>query len=236
MTVIAEPEVTVAEAALVVEDDRRVSNHLLRQIKSTGIHCVAGFSGDDAHRELNRLREQGCERLVIILDLMLSENDTREGRNFLKNLQELPEFEEKKLHVIVLTALDTAEVREEVRMHGAREFFVKPQKAELIANEVLAYLGKPVRVGKTLLEVVDLDDDEREMEVRYRPDEGPAVHYTLDARMAPNAARVPGGSFWFDVLKHWDNTEGQMVYEERCRAVNKDLDKDALSRLLGDPL
>jgi error-prone DNA polymerase len=32
MTVIAEPEVTVAEAALVVEDDRRVSNHLLRQI------------------------------------------------------------------------------------------------------------------------------------------------------------------------------------------------------------
>jgi CheY-like chemotaxis protein len=231
--VLEQTQTTLAEAVLIVEDDDRTANQFLRLVESNHVYCTIASNTSEASRKLNLLLQRGIQRLVILLDLMFEQDDPREGINFLQDISRLPEFGAGRINIIVLTGDDDAETREEALSNGAREFYVKAVDPSPVVRDILAYLNKDVRVAMSLLEIVDIDDSGREMEVRYKTPQGTSVRCTLDSQVAPIAARVPGGSFWFDVYKRFD--DGQMLFQFRCRPVNREKDADALRKFLGTP-
>src|SRR5262249_16160585 len=151
-----------------------------------------------------KLLETGTAHLVILLDLMFGRGNPFEGLTFLGELSRMQEFHDR-VSVIVFSGATDQEIRKTAASYGACEFYRKGSDPDPVVQELLAYTGKQVRVDSGLVEIVDIDFEKGEMDVRYRRRDVDTVRCTLDLRIAPKEARIPGGSFWFDTYKRYDD-------------------------------
>lgn len=219
------------ESVLVVENDTDVSEYFRSELADAGIPIRVATSVKTAWEQVHTLLDQNVTQLVILLDLMLERQDPSEGLQFLADLNRLPAFAEEKVSVVVLTGDSNPKTRSDVISYGAREFYSKGGDPAVVLSELLAYVGRQVRVDTTLLEILDVDETKREMEVLYRGPDARTIRCTLDLQFAPREARIPGGSFWFDTYKRFQ--DGMMRYETVGRPVDEDKDRKALNQVLG---
>lgn len=140
---------------LIVEDDDRIADFLVRALKSEGHTCVRVGDGREA---LTLGQEADFE--LIVLDLMLP------GMHGLDVCQEL---RMRKIHtpIVMLTAMDGVDdVIRGLRM-GADDYIKKP----FVIDELLARIEAVTRRGaetsqpRQVLEVADLRLDRRSMQV-----------------------------------------------------------------------
>jgi len=217
---------------LIVENDRDVSGYFHAELVREGVPTETALSIPDARRHVRMQLEQKVSHLVILLDLMFERGDPSEGLTFLGELNRLSEFVDDRISVIVFSGATDQKTRETVISCGARQFYAKGSNPSPVLQELLAYTGKQVRVASGLLEIVDIDFVKGEMDVRYRMHDDAAVRCTLDLQLAPKEARVPGGSFWFDTYKRYE--DGTMKYENSGRRVDEEADMKVLDEILGE--
>ena len=140
---------------LIVEDDDRIADFLVRALKSEGYSCVRVGDGREA---LSLGQEADFE--LIILDLMLP------GMHGLEVCQEL-RMRKIQTPIVMLTAMDGVDdVIRGLRM-GADDYVKKP----FVIDELLARIEAVVRRGpettqpRQVLEVADVRLDRRSMQV-----------------------------------------------------------------------
>ena len=74
----------------------------------------------------------------------------------------------ERLSVLVRTSAGDDQTRDAVIDRGATEFITKSDDPTRTVESILVYLGRDVRVASTLIEIVDVDEIRREVEIRYR--------------------------------------------------------------------
>ena len=99
---------------LIVEDERDISDCLEQFFTMKGFSVVSAFSGEEA---LVKLEEGSAD--VILLDILLP---GLSGLEVLRRAKEL----HPRAKVIMVTALDQIELREEARRYGAVAYITKP--------------------------------------------------------------------------------------------------------------
>ncbi len=218
------------EAVLLVENDPEIVRHYQRKIANDGVEILEALRISDARRKVSELVDQDVQTIVVLLDLMFDEHDTEEGLTFLRELKRLDPFKEARWNVVVLTGADDPQTKAEVSSAGIRAFHTKPADPELVMQDIRYYLGKETSVASSLLEIVHVDNETGQMDVRYRTSHGANVRCTLDWELAPLEARVAGGSFWLDVSKHFE--AGRAVYRSSGRLVDAAHDADFFKEFL----
>ena len=140
---------------LVVEDDMRVADFLLRGLRAEGYRVQLARTGPEG-LELAR----GSELSVLLLDLMLP------GLSGLELCQTL-RAESNHVPVLMLTALSNTEDKVSGLRLGADDYLTKPFAfEELLARiEALLRRGREQRPRATTLQVADLVLDRERMEV-----------------------------------------------------------------------
>ncbi|KPF48441.1 PhoB family transcriptional regulator [beta proteobacterium AAP121] len=153
---------------LLVEDDARVADFLLRGLRAEGHRVQRAATGpeglalaQDAAREAAR-SGPGDEPTVLVLDVMLP------GLSGLEVCQTL-RAQQVQLPILMLTALGTLEDRVSGLRLGADDYLCKPfEFEELLARlEALGRRGREHRPAPArLLQVADLDLDRERMQAR----------------------------------------------------------------------
>ena len=140
---------------LVVEDDARVADFLLRGLSAEGYRVQLARTGPEG-LELAR----SSELSVLLLDLMLP------GLSGLELCQTL-RAEGHQVPVLMLTALSNTEDKVSGLRLGADDYLTKPFAfEELLARiEALLRRGRELRPRATTLQVADLVLDRERMEV-----------------------------------------------------------------------
>jgi len=140
---------------LVVEDDARVADFLLRGLSAEGYRVQLARTGPEG-LELAR----GSELSLLLLDLMLP------GLSGLELCQTL-RAEGHHVPVLMLTALSNTEDKVSGLRLGADDYLTKPFAfEELLARiEALLRRGREQRARATTLQVADLVLDRERMEV-----------------------------------------------------------------------
>jgi DNA-binding response OmpR family regulator len=140
---------------LVVEDDMRVADFLLRGLRAEGFRVQLARTGPEG-LELAR----SSELSVLLLDLMLP------GLSGLELCQTL-RAEGRHVPVLMLTALSNTEDKVSGLRLGADDYLTKPFAfEELLARiEALLRRGREQRPRATTLQVADLVLDRERMEV-----------------------------------------------------------------------
>ncbi|MGM9489167.1 response regulator transcription factor [Ideonella sp. YS5] len=141
---------------LVVEDDPRVADFLVRGLKAEGYGVQLARTGPQG---LEMARDG--ELALLILDLMLP------GLNGLEICQTL-RAEGRHLPVLMLTAMSTTEDKVKGLRLGADDYLTKPfDFEELLARiEALLRRGREQRAQATTLQVADLVLDRERMQVQ----------------------------------------------------------------------
>jgi len=103
---------------LVVEDDLSISNLICYNLEQAGYRVVPAFDGDEALQLVERV----CPHLVT-LDLLLPR---RSGWQVLDWLRQHPRKPTARLPVIVLSALGSPQLRDELRRSGVQHCLSKP--------------------------------------------------------------------------------------------------------------
>jgi DNA-binding response OmpR family regulator len=117
---------------MVVEDDEEM-NALERELLAVhGLDSVPAYTGrqaiDVAHR---------CNADAVLLDLMLPEQDGFETCRQLKKTSEC------RLPVVIVTALDTEDCREQGKQVGADAYFCKPFDPDAVVSKLRDLLESP---------------------------------------------------------------------------------------------
>ena len=99
---------------LIVEDERDICDCLEQFFATRGFSVVSAFSGEEA---LVKLEEGAAD--VILLDILLP---GLSGMEVLKRAKAL----HPRAQVVMVTALDQIELREEARQYGASAYITKP--------------------------------------------------------------------------------------------------------------
>jgi len=141
---------------LVIEDDPRVADFLVRGLKAEGYGVQLARTGPEG-LELARSGEQA----LLVLDLMLP------GLNGLELCQTL-RAEGRHVPVLMLTAMSTTEDKVRGLRLGADDYLTKPfDFEELLARiEALLRRGREQRPQATTLQVADLVLDRERMQVQ----------------------------------------------------------------------
>lgn len=222
----------LTKAVLIVEDEEQISSYFASELDRLDIPVFSVDSIAGGIIEIaNLLSQEDLECIVILLDLMFEDNDPKQGLNFLRKISQHQEFQEGKINVIVRTASLDQKARKEALDAGAKEFHTKGRGPDAALQDILFYLGLPVLTTATLMEVVDIDNNKREADVRYRADNNNLIRCTLDFQIIPAESRVPGGSFRFEIYKQL--VAGQAELRTKSRAVDKKIEASMLEDLLG---
>lgn len=112
-------------------DDLQFFADALAEIDA-GIECITAMNGIEAIRRLDSLPTRPD---FIFLDLNMPKMD---GKQCLKHLKSNPLF--KPIPVIIYSTSRRLEDISEVRELGAAAFIVKPNKFQLLKNEIAAVL------------------------------------------------------------------------------------------------
>ena len=99
---------------LIVDDERDICECLQEFFSMKGFAVVSAFSGEEA---LTKLKEGTAD--VILLDILLP---GLSGLEVLKRAKEIA----PRAKVIMVTALDQVDLREEARKYGAVAYVTKP--------------------------------------------------------------------------------------------------------------
>jgi DNA-binding response OmpR family regulator len=166
---------------LVVEDERKILNGLVRGLEAAGYDVLAAATGDDGYR-LALTAAPDC----LVLDLMLP------GRGGLDILADLKRAG-KKIPVLVLTARDAIEDRVTGLDAGADDYLIKPfAMAELLAR-LRVLLRRERAERESTLRVGDLDID------------------LVERRVTRNGAEIALTLREFDVLAYLARHAGSIV-------------------------
>jgi len=103
---------------LVVEDELSISNLICYNLERAGYRVAAAFDGDEALQLLDSF----CPRLVT-LDLLLPRQS---GWQVLDTIRRHPRRQIALLPVIVLSALSSPQLRDELHRNGVRHCLNKP--------------------------------------------------------------------------------------------------------------
>ena len=141
---------------LVVEDDPRVADFLVRGLKAEGYAVQLARTGPDG---LAQARSDGLA--LLVLDLMLP------GLSGLELCQTL-RAEGRHVPVLMLTAMSTTEDKVKGLRLGADDYLTKPfDFEELLARiEALLRRGREQRPRAASLQVADLVLDRERMQVQ----------------------------------------------------------------------
>lgn len=104
----------VSRRILIVDDERDTCDCLEQYFRARGFAVTSVFSGEEA---LERLNQDPVD--VILLDVVLPGIS---GLEVLRRVKEL----KPRVRVIIVTAHDLKEFREEARHHGACGYITKP--------------------------------------------------------------------------------------------------------------
>ena len=136
-------EAPLAVRIMHVDDDERIIRSVARVLRSNGYSAVEGCTDSTAAIE----RIQAFEPDVLLLDLVMPEVG---GRALLDQLRSsMPE-----VRVIVLTAEYDARAAVDCMRAGARDFLIKPVRAE----ELLAALTRVLEESALSFEAASLRD------------------------------------------------------------------------------
>jgi len=103
---------------LVVEDELSISNLICYNLEHAGYRVVAAFDGEEALQ----LLESFCPHLIT-LDLLLPRQS---GWQVLDAIRHHPRRQTAALPVLVLSALSSPQLREELHRSGVRHCLSKP--------------------------------------------------------------------------------------------------------------
>ncbi len=140
--------------ALVIEDDRAVSQFIERGLRENGFAVEVAFDGHDGMQTA-----EATEHDVIVLDLMLP---GRDGFSILSQMRQAG----NKTPVICLTARDSVDDRVTGLDLGADDYLVKPFSfAELLAR-IRALLRRGSQLLDNPIKIADLSIDITTRQVR----------------------------------------------------------------------
>ena len=117
---------------LVVEDELSISNLICYNLEHAGYRVVAAFDGEEALQ----LLESFCPHLIT-LDLLLPRQS---GWQVLDAIRHHPRRQTAALPVLVLSALSSPQLREELHRSGVRHCLSKPfsvTELSLLVNTLL---------------------------------------------------------------------------------------------------
>ena len=120
---------------LVIEDELSISNLICYNLEQAGHRVAAAFDGDEALQ----LVESFCPHLVT-LDLLLPR---RSGWQVLDAVRHHPRRQTATLPTIVLSALSSPQLREELHRSGVRHCLSKPFSVTELCLLVNALLEEP---------------------------------------------------------------------------------------------
>ncbi len=103
---------------LIVEDELSISNLICYNLEQAGYRVAAAFDGDEALQ----LVESFCPQLVT-LDLLLPRQS---GWQVLDTLRHHPRKQTAMLPVVVLSALSSPQLRDDLHRSGVRHCLSKP--------------------------------------------------------------------------------------------------------------
>lgn len=150
-----EPHANETGELLVVEDDPRVAESLVRGLGEAGFFVATAQRLSEADERLAR----GTPALVV-LDLNLPDGD---GRNWLRRVR----GEGHRMPVIILTARDTLPERVAGMEEGADDYLTKPFAfAELLAHVRVRLRTALAQSEETVLRIGDLEIDRMHRQVR----------------------------------------------------------------------
>jgi Response regulators consisting of a CheY-like receiver domain and a winged-helix DNA-binding domain len=117
---------------LIVDDEPDIVEFISYNLKSKGYHIATAHDGIEAIRKAKDFRPD-----LILLDVMMPKKD---GIATLKELRELPDFEQTA--IIFLTALSDEKSEIEGLKLGADDYIAKPIKPELLSTRISAALRR----------------------------------------------------------------------------------------------
>jgi DNA-binding response OmpR family regulator len=132
---------------LLVEDNRRISEFVVKGLEESGFYVMLADNGTDARSLINQ-REWN----VILLDIMLPDIDGFE-------LLQYTRFKKIQTPVLVLSALDDPDDKVKALNYGADDYLAKPfHFKELIAriNALIRRANLSYDADKNVLECADL--------------------------------------------------------------------------------
>ena len=132
---------------LFIEDYKPLQKSVSRGLREAGYAVDATGDGEEG-----LWYAQSNDYDVIILDLMLPSLD---GLSILKQLRK----QEKKTHVLILTAKDTVEDRVKGLDLGADDYLVKPFALEELFARIRALIRRGYEEKEPVLRVADLEID-----------------------------------------------------------------------------
>ena len=168
-------------SVLLVEDDQRVREAMVRALSARGHMVRAEVTGADGLRDALEWKPD-----VVVLDLGLPDIDGAELLTMLRAVSQIP--------VVVATARD--DEAEIVRLldAGADDYLVKPFSGEQLEARIRAVLrrARPADADETAIEVGDLRVDEARWEATLagEPIELSRKEFELLAHLARHAGEV----------------------------------------------
>jgi len=139
---------------VIIEDDSALRTILNKHIESMGFNAVE-FSNPVPSIEY--LKDHGGEVDLIILDIMMP---LMNGYEFMDKLNG------HRYQIIVLTALETRRVKEEMKFRGLKEplaIITKPITREDLSRVVLQYTEKKLETQSQRLDVLLNENIEKEI-------------------------------------------------------------------------
>ncbi len=117
---------------LIVDDEPDILEFINYNLKNKGFLTTTAGDGVEAIRKAKDFRPD-----LILLDIMMPNKD---GRQTLKELRQMPDFEDTK--IIFLTALSDEKSEIEGLQTGADDYISKPIKPELLVTRINAALRR----------------------------------------------------------------------------------------------
>ncbi len=140
---------------LVVEDERQIADFISRGLEAEGYVVTCASDGLAGERLV-----QSEQPDIVILDVMLP------GKDGFQVLESIREFD-RRLPVIMLTALDAVEQKIEGLDRGATDYVTKPFSFAELSARVRAHLRTPKQSDSVTLELGALTLDFRKRQVTY---------------------------------------------------------------------
>jgi len=120
---------------LIVEDDETISSVLRMRLKSSGYDLFQARNGEEALALLeNELPD------LILLDLMMP---TMGGWETCRRIRQNERT--KKIPIFIVSALRSENDKQQAKLYGANEIFVKPVDLDSLLKKIRSYLGSPFK-------------------------------------------------------------------------------------------
>ena len=165
---------------LLIEDERKVADAIVRGLRAERHVVDVAYDGDDGW-----VRASNSDYDVIVLDLMLP---GLSGREVLQRLRR----QQSQAAVMVLTARDATDDKVALFEIGADDYLTKPFAFAELRARLLALTRRPHTTRTHLLRVADLELDRLTREVRRasRRIELTSKEYALLEYMLAHSGRV----------------------------------------------